>query len=112
MALRDTLGDCPGRGDEHGMSTGAIDRVEVTREPSGRLGNTPEEQYVARAAQAMASTASATVTLGLAKGWKFRCRAGDEVALWLPGSGTTAVTYTLRYAALWRAIKTRGVSLT
>ena len=110
MALRDALGDCPSRGDDNSMSV--TERVETKREQGGRLENTPEEQYVARAAKATASTASATVTLGLAKGWKFRCGTGNEVALWLPGSGMAAVTYTLRNADLWRAIKNRGVSLT
>lgn len=93
--------------------TGTIERIEnETREPSGAMGNTPEEQYVARAMKASATTANAVITLGIAKGWRFNCRPGDVVALWVPASGATATTYDFRNAALWRAIKNRGVSLT
>lgn len=92
--------------------TSMVEKYETKHEPSGRLGNTPEEQYVTRAIKASAATASATLTLGIAKGWRFSCLSGDEVKLWLPGSGETATTFTLTNAALWRAIKKRGVSLT
>lgn len=92
--------------------TATVERYETTHEPSGRIGNTPEEQYVARAMKASATTANATLTLGIAKGWKFRCAPGDQIKMWIPGAGKTATTYTLTNAALWRAIKNRGVSLT
>ena len=109
MAICGAFGDCEGRGNTNAMMT---QRYETKREPSGRIGTTPEERYVARAMAASIATANATLTLGIAKGWKFRCRPGNEVAMWLPGAGETATTYTVTNAALWRAIKNRGEGLT
>lgn len=86
-----------------------IERTETIREPGGRLGANEEELFVARAARATSSTANAVITLGLAKGWKFRSGLGSEVAIWLPGAGEKAVTYTLRNVELWRALKNRGL---
>ena len=111
MGLCNTLGNCPSRGDNNGM-TGTVERFETKHEPGGKLGNTPEEQYIGRAGRATKITANSVVTLGVSKGWKFRCKPGDTVALWLPGSGEKAITYTLTNAALWRAIKNRGIGLT
>ena len=92
--------------------TAMVQNYETKHEPSGRMGTTPEERYVTRAIKASVTTANPTLTLGIAKGWRFRCLPGNEVKLWLPGSGETATTYTLTNAALWRAIKNRGVSPT
>lgn len=111
MAILGQIGYCQGRGDTDIM-TGTIERFEVTHEPSGALGSTEEERYIKRAMQATATTASAVLTLGIAKGWKFNCRPGDVVAMWIPASGATATTYDTKNAALWRAIKKRDESLT
>ena len=93
--------------------TGTVKEImTVNHEPGGKLGNSPEEKFVARAAKASKGSANPVITLGMSKGWRFSCRPGNIVALMQPGAGTQAVTYTFVNAALWRAIKNRGASLT
>jgi len=103
------------------MSSGLItDRRQIAQgirilthtrhEAPGLLGGTPDEQFVRRAAICLEATANVIVTMGLSKGWRFRCLPGDFVDLWAPAVWKP-VTYTVRNAALWRAIKKRGVSL-
>lgn len=88
-------------------------RYETKHEDSGRLDNSEAERFVARAIKVTGrAQANAVLTMGLSKGWRFRCNSGDEVALWVPVTGETATTYTLTNAALWRAIKNRDASLT
>ena len=111
MAVFSQIGYCQGRGDADIM-TGTVERFDVTHEQAGTLGSTEEERYIKRAMQATASTAFAVLTLGIAKGWKFNCRPGNVVAMWIPASGATATTYDTKNAALWRAIKKRDESLT
>lgn len=86
--------------------------TNVTHEAETRLGHSPEDRYITRALRASRATANVVVTLGVAKGWRYACKAGNLVKLWIPGSGSRTVTYSLTNAALWRAIKNRGLSLT
>ena len=94
--------------------TGCVERIEhTTHEPSGKLGNTPEERFIARVlAVASAEQAGAVVMMGKSKGWRLHCLPGNVVKLWAPPTGATATTYTVTNATLWRAIKNRGLSLT
>lgn len=111
MALRRAVCNRAGGGDDDSMSV-IEERTVTTREPSGVLDNSEDERYVALMAKASDAATSATITLGVAKGWRFRCKSGDQVDLWAPVKHDgTAMTYSLRSAALWRAIKKRGVSL-
>lgn len=111
MALRGAICDRARRGDDDGMSV-VEERTVTTREPSGALGKSEHERYIALVAKAKnETTVSATITRGVSKGWRFRCRPGDLVELWAPPTGDKAITYSLRSAALWRAIKKRGISL-
>ncbi len=84
---------------------------KVVQEASGVLDKSENERFVQRCTMATDLTAQATVTLGLAKGWRFRCLPGNFIDLWAPAIWKP-ITYTLRSAALWRAIQNRGISLT
>jgi len=50
-------------------------------------------------------TATKLIRAGRAAGWRFRCRKDDHVALWAPPTGWRPITYTVRNAVLWRAVK-------
>ena len=115
MALCAPFGNRQGWGDHNGMSvTGCVEKIELTtHEPSSKLGNTPEERFIARVlAATSAEQAGAVVRMGKSKGWRFRCLVGFVVKLWAPPTGKVATTYTVTNATLWRAIKNRGLSLT
>ena len=94
------------------MTGTVVETTTVTHEPEGRLGTSLEDMYISRALQTTRATANAVVTLGVAKGWRYACKPGDLVRLWIPGSGQRATTYSLTNAALWRAIQNRGLSRT
>jgi len=78
---------------------------------SESLGDGLEERYVRLALLANAERAQIIITLGLAKGWRFRLLVDDHIDMWAPSENGRPVTWTIRNAALWRAIKKRGVSL-
>ncbi len=92
--------------------SGITETTNVTHETEGRLGSTPAEMYISRALQATVATANTIATLGVAKGWRYACHPGNLVKLWIPGDGKRKETYSLTNAALWRAIKNRGLSRT
>ncbi len=94
------------------MTGTVVETTNVKYEESGKLGATPEDMYISRVLQTTRATANAVVTLGVAKGWRYACKPGDLVKLWIPGSGQRATTYSLTNAALWRAIQNRGLSRT
>ena len=80
-------------------------------ETPGTLGNSEAERYVRIAMLAEGDRISVVITLGLAKGWKFRCLLGNYIDLGEPTADGRPVTWTFKNAALWRAIKTRGIDL-
>lgn len=130
MGLREALGNDPGGGDDSGMSKiislypnaqnrnpleipkrfGELTKTRIHTSES--LGNTLEERYVRLAMLANHERAQIIVTLGLAKGWRFTLLPDDHIDLWAPATEGRPVTWRLRNAELWRAIKKRGVSLT
>lgn len=75
-----------------------------------QLRNGDEERLVRLALLAKAENAGATIALLQAKGWRFRLLLDSHIDLWVP-TKWKPVTWTIRNAALWRAIDKRGISL-
>lgn len=100
---------------ERSQVMGALKRIERQyEEPSGVLGNSAEERFVKRCAMVTAYTANPILTAAIGYGWKFEALDGQTVKIIPPfdPARTRLVTYTLRNAALWRAIKYRGIGPT
>ena len=88
---------------------GSVTRIEeVYREPSGVIA----DAYVEACTIVIEDyTARKLVLAGSGGGWRFRLLEDDFVDIWAPVAGEKPVTYKLRNAALWRAIKACGKNL-
>ncbi len=109
MAVCATICHGESRGDDHSMS---LINTVVKHEESGTLGDSEQDRFADRILVANEALAGPLIEYGIATGWRYRCLDGDIVELWAPAIGPTALTYSARNTALWRAIKRRGVSLT